>query len=276
MKIHYLCTYWGCESLKARDFLKKVTDHGYDGVEINLPNDPDFVLEFCDELATLRATTHPGFYFIAQQVATHRTESVAEYSQRMLDRLEYLTTLQPNAINSHTGKDYYSFTENCKLLEQTEQLTKASGIPIWHEIHRGRFSFHLKSLVDYFEVFPQLKLVADFSHFSVVSESNLADQHELLQKVFPHIQHIHARIGFEQAAQVNHPFAPEWSGYLELYLSWWKTILGYHQKRGLESFTITPEFGPYPYMPLKPFTREPLASQWDINISMKQFLQNNI
>ena len=49
-----------------------------------------------------------------------------------------------------------------KIIELTAQLSKVSGIPIWHEIHRGRFSFHLKTLLRYVEKFPQLKLIADF------------------------------------------------------------------------------------------------------------------
>jgi hypothetical protein len=40
--------------------------------------------------------------------------------------------------------------------------------------------------------------------------------------------------------------------------------------------TITPEFGPAPYMPLEPFTQKPLASQWDINMEMKNYLTKQL
>ena len=118
--------------------------------------------------------------------------------------------------------------------------------------------------------------MADFSHFCVVSESNLADQKELLTKIYPKIKHLHARIGFEQSPQVNNPFAPEWQSYLENYLNWWKEIIEYHTKRNCNQITITPEFGPFPYMPEEPFTKKPLSNQWETNLQMKKYLQQNL
>jgi sugar phosphate isomerase/epimerase len=276
MEIKYTCTYWGCENQSAKEFLANAVAAGYDGVEINFPDDGDFVAEFITELANIRQTIHPNFIFIAQQVLPNKKETVKAYTQRMTDRLAFLITLKPDYINSHTGKDYYSFSENCTIIETAEQLVKSAQIPLWHEIHRGRFSFHLKTLLNYIELFPQLKLIADFSHFCVVSESDLHDQQDLLSKLYPHIKHIHARVGFEQSPQVNHPFAPEWKNYLQRYTSWWNDILAEQKKRNRPIISITPEFGPYPYMPQEPFTQNPLANQWEINLEMKKYLQQNL
>lgn len=38
--------------------------------------------------------------------------------------------------------------------------------------------------------------------------------------------------------------------------------------------TITPEFGPWPYMHAVPFTKMPSACQWDINTGMMELLKN--
>jgi sugar phosphate isomerase/epimerase len=276
MQIKYCCTYWGCEQLSAKAFLQKAVADGYEGVEINFPEEDGFVAEFLAELAHLRKTTHPNFIFIAQQVLSNQNETVNGYIERLTNRLAFLITLKPDYINSHTGKDFFEFSDNCKIIEITQQLSKSSGIPIWHEIHRGRFSFHLKTLLNYIEVFPKIKLIADFSHFCVVSESDLADQQDLLRKLYPHIRHIHARVGFEQSPQVNHPFAPEWESYLERYLNWWKQIIAKQQSRQLECLTITPEFGPFPYMPQEPFTQKPLSNQWEVNLQIKDYLQQNL
>ena len=276
MEIKYICTYWGCEHLSAKDFLSNVIANGYDGVEINFPDDENFIAEFLEELEIIRHSINPNFIFIAQQVLPNENESIADYSNRLTKRLEFLTTLKPNYINSHTGKDYYGFSDNCKIIETTERIARNSGIPIWHEIHRGRFSFHLKTLQNYLELFPKINLIADFSHFCVVSESDLHDQHDLLTKLYPNIKHIHARIGFEQSPQVNNPFAPEWKCHLERYTSWWKQIIEVQSKRNVEQITITPEFGPFPYMPQEPFTKKPLSNQWETNLQMKQYLQQNL
>lgn len=276
MEIKYICTYWGCEHLSAKEFLTKVVTNGYKGVEINFSDDADFIAEFQVELQNIRNTSNPDFIFIAQQVLPNKIETVAEYIERITERLQFLANCKPNYINSHTGKDFFEFSDNCKLLEQCEEIEKKTGIPIWHEIHRGRFSFHLKTLLQYLEIYPNLKLIADFSHFCVVSESDLHDQHDLLCKIYPNIKHIHARIGFEQSPQVNNPFAPEWKNYLEQYLSWWKEIIEIQKTKKNAICTITPEFGPFPYMPQEPFTKTPLADQWETNLQMKNYLQQNL
>jgi sugar phosphate isomerase/epimerase len=276
MIIKYTCTYWGCENQSAKSFLDAVVANGYNGVEINFPNDQQFIEEFMIELEKIRNTIDPNFIFIAQQVLSNKNETVIEYTQRMADRLNFLITLQPNYINSHTGKDFYDFSDNCSIIEYTEQLSKSTGIPIWHEIHRGRFSFHTKTLLNYLELFPNLQLIADFSHFCVVSESILQDQTAILTKIYPHIKHIHARVGFEQSPQVNNPFAPEWKNHLELYMKWWNEIIAVQEKRKMSELTITPEFGPFPYMPQEPFTQKPLANQWETNLEMKKYLQHNL
>lgn len=276
MEIRYLCPYWGCEAMSASEFLNRALAHGYDGVEINFPHDDQFIAEFQAACTIIRSTSHPDFMVIAQNVVSPSEKGMADYTARLIDRLEMVASLQPYAINSHTGKDYYSFSENCQIIETTQQIAKKTGIPIWHEIHRGRFSFHLKTVLDYLEVFPALGLVADYSHFCVVSESTLQDQQAHLDRLTPFVKHLHARIGFEQGPQVNHPFAPEWESYRRLYLKWWKAIVAFHEKQHCSIFTVTPEFGPYPYMPSAPFTQQPLASQWDINLEMKQFLQQHL
>ena len=276
MEIKYICTYWGCEHLSAKQFLSNVVENGYDGVEINFPDDEHFIAEFNAELERIRNTVNPNFIFIAQQVLPNKKETVNEYIDRITQRLEFLIQLKPNYINSHTGKDFFDFSDNCKIIEVCNQLTRVSGIPIWHEIHRGRFSFHLKTLVSYLDIFPKINLIADFSHFCVVSESDLHDQYDLLSKIYPNIKHIHARIGFEQSPQVNNPFAPEWKTYLEQYLSWWKEIIAIQKNKKSAICIITPEFGPFPYMPQEPFTKKPLSNQWEINLQMKNYLQQNL
>jgi sugar phosphate isomerase/epimerase len=276
MKVKYICTYWGFEHQSAKEFLANVIANGYDGVEINFPDNENFITEFLEELAFIRNSGKSDFLFIAQQVLSNKKESLEEYTERLADRLHFLTSLKPDFINSHTGKDFYEFSDNCRIIEMTERIASNSGIPIWHEIHRGRFSFHLKTLLNYIDFFPGLQLIADFSHFCVVSESNLSDQQDLLEKIYPNIRHIHARIGFEQSPQVNNPFAPEWKNHLERYLVWWRQIMAVQANKNTSFITITPEFGPFPYMPEEPFTRKSLSNQWEINIQMKKYLQNSL
>lgn len=273
MQVRFCCTHWGCESKSPVDFLKAVGSEGFSGAEINLASGLFTDLRFRRKLESMRADT--DFTFIAQQVLDPRMETAAEYTERMLDRFYYLAEFEPDFINSHTGKDYYTFEENCSIIEIAEDFSAKTGIPVYHETHRGRFSFHLPTLTAYLERFPDLRLTADLSHFCCVSESLLEEQTEMLERMIPHVHHIHARVGWQQSAQVNDPFAPEWEAHFLVFETWWKRILDYRIGKN-QTTTITPEAGPFPYMPQKPYSKEDLANQWEVNIKMKNHLTDRL
>lgn len=273
MKYRFLYPHWGSESLSCSAYFTLVEQEGFDGIEINIPKNPDFQTAFLKAIQQKRKS-QPDFLFVAQQVLGLQKETPEEYLQRALQRLEFIAQFEPDFINSHTGKDHYSFSDNCKIIDALEEFSIQHGIPIYHEIHRGRFTFHSATTLNYLDIFPKLKFVGDFSHWCVVSESLLQDQEEVIEKIAPNIHHLHARIGTEQASQVNHPFAPEWNGHLDRYLDIWKKVLSHHAKK--TEFTITPEFGPFPYMPQSPFNQLPLSNQKEMNIQMKEYLKTNL
>lgn len=276
MKINYCCTYWGCEQDSPNVFVDKVLAAGYEGIEISLPPTPEtFTPHFLKELEGIRLNK-PNFIFIAQHLTSPGTDTVEQYIRKMEKNLLELTSYNPTFINSHTGKDFYSFDENCSVLEAALNISQKTGVRILHETHRGRFSYHAASLLPYLQKFPELELVGDLSHFCTVSESLLADQQHILQEIIPHMAHLHARVGHEQGPQVNNPFAPEWQEHLAVFLAWWKEIINHRKNTSKELFTITPEFGPAPYMPAMPFTQEPLSNQWELNCTMKDYLINQL
>jgi len=271
MNLKYICPYWGQEDLNAKAFIEKVVSNDFDGIEINIPCTGDFKDELVKEIDKLNKRS-PGFIFIPQQLTAPGNEPIEAYIKRMKALLLELSALQPAFINAHTGRDYYSFADNCRLIEACMNISQKTGTRILHETHRGRFSFHAATLIPYLEKFPEIELTADFSHFCSVSESLLQGQEDLIKKIIPHVSYIHARVGHEQGAQVNHPFAPEWNNHLNRFVGWWEEIIFHQNKKGKTEFFICPEFGPAPYMPCLPFTRQPIANQWQINTKMKEYL----
>jgi sugar phosphate isomerase/epimerase len=276
MQIRYTCPYWGQEGISAPAFIQKVLQEGYDGMEINLPEEELFTAELHAELDRTRAERQNGFLFIAQQWLPPACETPAEYLGRLKKKLQFIVSMAPDAINSHTGKDYYSFDDNCRIIEAVMNIAQKSGISVLHETHRGRFSFHAAGLLSYLQRFPEMELVADLSHWCVVSESLLEDQEPILEKIIPHVAYIHARIGFEQGPQVNDPFAPEWENHFSVFMGWWKSIISCRQQSGRKLFTICPEFGPPPYMPVMPFTQQALADQWKINAAVMEQIRREL
>ena len=56
------------------------------------------------------------------------------------------------------------------------------------------------------------------------------------------------------------------------HLAWWDKVVA-HKKRVGEGLTILTEFGPPDYMPALPYTRQPVADQWAINVYMMHLLR---
>lgn len=266
MKVKYFATTWGLEELDYAAQFSKIKNAGYDGVETGRikPEEIPQVKELLEKHQLL---------LICQQWTEGKTAS--EHSESFLKQADINSRLNPVSINSHTGKDYFSFADNLDILATALEFEKTEKTPVTHETHRGRFAFAAHITPRFLEELPELKLTADFSHWCCVAESFLEDQKDNLQKSIKHAFHIHARIGSTQASQVNNPESEEWENEKEIFLNWWKEILlNANSLNGI--LPITCEFGPWPYMPTAPFTATPLASQWDINLYMKQLLKNRL
>lgn len=270
MEIKYICTYWGQQGTPVEEFVERAIAAGYDGIELNIPDDSEFTSSL------MKAVEQHNAILVAQQWLPPARESVQVYHSRMTTYLGRLASLGPSFINSHSGKDHFSFRDNCNLIESCAQIAKEHGVRILHETHRGRFSHHAASLLPYLKSYPELELNADFSHFCTVSESLLEDQEEIVDRIIPHCHYIHARVGSDQSAQLNHPFAPEWEGHLNRFVSWWQRIIDIAGERGDQVFHICPEAGPEPYMQEIPYTRQPVSDQWEINLEMMRFLRSSL
>ncbi|MET3114552.1 sugar phosphate isomerase/epimerase [Pedobacter sp. CG_S7] len=266
MEIKFYVPRWGNRHSTWLAFLEKVKQAGYDGIEANLPADQ----EEREEMLTLLKANQ--LEWIGQHFETTTADFVA-HAQQYEFRLYDLAVAKPLFINSQTGKDFFSQTQNVQLIEIAERISKETGVTILHETHRGKFSFCTSSTAFYLDKFPDLKLTADFSHWCCVAESYLQDQRELVWKAISRTQHFHCRVGYPGGPQVNHPAAPEWKEALGFHLEWWDAIIQHQLENKAKSVTITCEFGPFPYMQQLPFTQEPLSSLWDINLFMKALLK---
>ena len=275
MQIKYSFPYWGSDHLSPSDFITNIANEGFDGAELLLQPPNSFTDDFLLAIENFRKQ-YPDFYFICLQLPFPENNSVDAHITVMEENFRKLSALNPLFINSHTGKDHFSFDDNCRIIEAAMNFSAKNGVRILHETHRGRFSFHAATLLAFLKKFPEMELVGDFSHFCTVSESMLDDQENILLQIIPHVSHIHARVGFEQGPQVNNPAAPEWGSHLNTFIGWWQQIIDFKKSKGDSLFTLSPEFGPDPYMPVQPFTKAPLSNQWDNNVFMKNTLKQRL
>lgn len=267
MQLWMICPIWGMADMPLRDALQKIKDAGYDGVEygcsLHDPIRPVF-MQLAKELA---------LKVVAQQYDASGN-SFATYAHSLEAHLRYLASFNPLFINSQTGRDFYSVEENIALIQLAAGIEEETGCRIVHETHRGKFAYSAATTVQYINSLPALQLTGDFSHFCVVSESYLEDQQASMEQLIPHVHHLHARVGHPQGAQVTDPRLPEWKHALDAHLRWWDAVIQHKRDSGAASFTITPEFGPVPYMATTPFTQQPIGNQWEINLYMSQLLRD--
>ena len=260
-------TDWGFEGEKIA-FIEKAKASGYDGIEVWAPRDPSQQKEIS---AALKKYNMKVIFLCGSNPNLPYEESLREY----ISYLKNTFKLNPLAVNSHTGSDFYSYEQNRAFIEQARKLSNDYGIPIYHETHRGRFSYSMPETIKYLEKNDALNLTLDISHWMVVHESLLDNRADLFDKVIHKSRHIHARVGFEEGPQVNDPTAPEWEIALKRHLAIWEAVI---QKNWEEKKTvsITTEFGPPNYMPTEPITRRPLSSQWEANVFIMKTLKDKI
>ena len=186
--------------------------------------------------------------------------------------LEAAAEQKPVYINCHSGRDHFSFNQNQRFIELTTTVSKSSGVPVYHETHRARILYAAPVSRQFIERLPDLRITLDVSHWCNVHESLLEDQKETLSKTLERVDHIHARIGHPEGPQVNDPRAPEWKDAVEAHFAWWDSVVARKKREG-GLMTFLTEFGPVDYMPALPYTRQPVADQWEINTHMLDTLR---
>jgi sugar phosphate isomerase/epimerase len=266
-KLKLLATNWGFPGT-LEEYCAKVKKEGYDGIELWWPLEKKDQDELFDCLH--RHELEVGF--LCGGSDSNFQKHLDQFVQ-MVDAAAKESIQKPLYINCHTGRDYFSFEQGKIFLEHTIELSKATGIKICNETHRSRLLYSAPVARHYMESLPELRVTFDVSHWCNVHESLLADQTETLDLTLQRVDHIHARIGHPEGPQVNDPRAPEWDSAVKAHFAWWDKIVELKKQKG-EVLTILTEFGPPDYMPTLPYTRQPLADQWAVNVYMMHMIRN--
>lgn len=265
MKIKFYCPRWGADD-SWDSFCRRVRAAGYDGIEASLSS-PDAP----EKNEILDALKLHKLELIGQYWQSHERD-INPHAENYEKFLRALASMKPLFINAQTGKDYFSFENNLRLIDIASKVARETGVPVVHETHRGKALFATHITSQFLSKVPDLRLTLDISHWCNVHESLLQDQSELVEVALSRTDHIHSRVGHPEGPQVNDPRAGEWKDVLETHLRWWDRVVEHRQQSG-KDITITTEFGPPTYMPVLPYTQQPVASQWDINVFMMKILK---
>jgi hypothetical protein len=262
--IRVLATNWGFGGT-LDDFCKKARAEGYEGFEHWIPLDER-------ERATLLDTAAKhglAIGFLAGSGSSNFDDHLRDYERQVRTAVAQ----KPLYVNTHAGRDFFTPEQNIRLLETGIAIGKESGIPVLCETHRGRCAYNAPITRQYLDALPNLRLTADLSHWCVVHESLLDGFDDTLALALSRTDHIHARIGHAEGPQVNDPRAPEWAEAVRRHVGWWDRVIENASRAKRPFLTFLCEFGPADYLPALPYTRQPVADQWDINVHMMRLLR---
>ncbi|MET6998014.1 sugar phosphate isomerase/epimerase family protein [Chitinophaga defluvii] len=265
-QLKFMATNWGFEGTTDA-FCARAKAAGYDGIEVWWTSDTK-----AQEALFAALQQHQlevGFLCggSSSDPATH----LKQFREALLAATSQ-NKQRPLYINCHSGRDYFTFAQNRDFIDLTVKVAASTGIPVYHETHRSRILFAAHVAREYLEKIPGLQLTLDISHWCNVHESLLQDQEATVKLALARTGHIHARIGHPEGPQVNDPRAPEWEATVKAHLSWWDQVMARKKADG-QLMTVLTEFGPADYMPALPYTRQPVANQWEVNVYMMNLLK---
>lgn len=277
MKLKLLKCDWGMEHLgDARTRFRTYANAGYDGIEASFV-DLD-VGEMNDLLQELQLD------HVAMVFARDEGEFKEQFTR--------LGKLEPIMVNCHAGRDHYSFERGVSLFRTVMDMARNElACEIVFETHRQTLLYAPWTTSRYLDAVPDLRLTADFSHFTCVSETGMQmlnhavpnpaknDRFMVERKCDPALigfmeaaikasRHIHARVGWAHGPQVADPTSGSGLVWTELFEGWWDRIIENCFLEGREVVTINPEFGPPPYAPAHPVSGEAFVDVWEVCLWM--------
>jgi sugar phosphate isomerase/epimerase len=272
MRIDFLCPRWGFEKIRWEKFLADVKKEGFTGIEWF----PYAVDE--DHHAVLKLLRQYELKFAIVMTVIGQFNHFSEYLTALGKQLQALCDirdhqLSPIHVSAQTGREYYTTDQIEACLRVCSDVSKETAIPIYQETHRNKWTYAAHAVHPFLEKFTDLKLTLDVSHWFCVSESYLEDQAHIVQKAIQHARHIHARVGHIEGPQVWDPMAAEYAQALEEHLKIWDKWIETRIKARADQCTITPEFGPPPYMVFANRKGSPEEEQWRLNCWMRSFLE---
>lgn len=268
MQLTLFKTMWGHEG-SAESAVIQATQKSFDGIEGPAPSDPtaarDFAAQMQDNGLDYIAEITTAGSFVPERNASLQAH-LDEFERKLDDSL----MMEPLFITCLGGCDAWPEAMSIEFFTRAMEISASANIETSFETHRSRSMFNPWVTERIVAELPNIKLTCDYSHWCVVCERLMDTELDTLKRLSKHAHHIHARVGYEQGAQVPHPAAPEYEYALRAHQSWWEMIWLEQNEQGRELTTMTPEFGPDGYLQSTPFDKEPVADLWDLNCWMAE------
>jgi len=271
MVVEFFCPRWGSEHIPWDSFLFQVKEAGYQGIEwFPYGEDADF-----DTVTALLEKY--GLKFTIVMTVYEAASDFTIYLDQLKTQLTAFSQIGKNiggplCISAQTGREYFNSAQIDLIVACCLGVSRGTGIPVYQETHRNKWPYALHVVPPVLKRHPELLLTLDVSHWFCVSESLLEDQQEAMNLAIGRARHVHARIGHTQGSQVTDPTLPQYAQTLQAHLDIWDQWISERRKAGAVACTMTPEFGPFPYLTPANTPIEAWEQQWNLNLWMKDLL----
>lgn len=158
---------------------------GYHGIEYTPPDDP------ADDAAFRRALDDAGLAYLAVVMTAGD-----DHARSFADQVARAVQLGAVLISAHGATDRMSERDRLAFFESALRVEQAAGVPVAHETHRGRALYTPWHTARVLRALPEVKLGADFSHWSVVCGSALAVADPDISLALDRTIHVHGRVGY--------------------------------------------------------------------------------
>jgi hypothetical protein len=241
--------------------LTMIPDAGFDGAGVRFI-DPAFAAE---------VTSYLGAYGMIWQAQCY-PKNVDD----LKPVLELVAKLGADHVNLQPDVRPSRIEDCIPLIEGWRRLADDAGIAVHVETHRDRMTTDLFFTLHLLDLFPDLRLTADVSHYLVgrefawpVDEVN----HGLIHRILDNSWGIHGRIASREQVQISLGF-PQHRGWVDLFMGWWEyAIRSWRKRAGPDAvLTFLCELGPPPYAITGADGRE-LSDRWQDALVMKDMVR---
>ncbi|MFU6003197.1 sugar phosphate isomerase/epimerase family protein [Pseudomonas aeruginosa] len=263
MKLQIFRTLWGFRG-SLDEALQGLRGAGFDGIEARLPEDAS-TRERLGRFLQANGVPYVCILFTSTPVLPRQSDTPEDHLRDLQRKLDWAAPLAPRFVDLLAGNDRWSLAEQVDFHGRALEIVRASGIRCLFETHRARSLYSPWVTLELIRQLPELRFTSDISHWVVTCERLLDDPADDLSSFVERVEHIQARVGYDQGPQVPHPGAPEYAEALAFHQRHWESIWNSQRQRGFATTTLTPEFGPDGYLHHLPFTDVPVADLWSLN-----------
>lgn len=263
MRLDIFRSLWGYRG-SWQQALDEAFSAGFDGLEARIP---ETAAQRSANARILRDNDAPyiATLFTSTPVLPRQSDSPQVHLEDLRMKLDWAAELGPRLVNVLPGNDRWALGEQVDFFARAVELADASDLHVCFEIHRGRSLYSPWVTLEVIRQVPELRFTSDISHWLVTCERLLDDPADDLSAFVERVDHIQARVGYDQGPQVPHPGAAEYAEHLAFHQRHWERIWRSQEQRGRQVTTLTPEFGPDGYLHHLPFTDVPVADLWQLN-----------